>query len=70
MTPILRVLCKKQLKLLVPYTGQHISRLEKDGKFPKRLQLGPGRVGWLAHEVEAWINERVNARDNTTQNRS
>jgi prophage regulatory protein len=64
------VLCKKQLKLLVPYTGQHISRLEKDGKFPKRLQLGPGRVGWLAHEVEAWITERVNARDNPTQNRS
>ena len=52
-----RILCKKQLQAFVPYTSQHIARLEKEGKFPKRLQLGPNRVGWLESEIVAWIEE-------------
>lgn len=32
-----------------------IWRMEKDGKFPKRLQLAPHRVGWLYGEVMAWL---------------
>jgi prophage regulatory protein len=54
--PVLdRILCKKQLKAYVPYTPQHIARLEDAGKFPKRLQLGPNRVGWLESEIIEWI---------------
>jgi predicted DNA-binding transcriptional regulator AlpA len=33
---------------LAPYTPQHILRLEKKGKFPKRIALGDGRVGCFA----------------------
>ena len=36
-------------------------RLEREGKFPARLQLSPGAVGWLASELQEWIQER---RDN------
>lgn len=32
-----------------------IWRKERAGKFPKRVQLGPGAVGWLENEVDAWI---------------
>jgi prophage regulatory protein len=32
---------------MVPYTPQHILRLEKEGKFPRRVQVGPNRVAWL-----------------------
>ena len=39
----------------VPYTRQHLSRLEAAGKFPERVQLGEGRVGWLEGEVDEWI---------------
>ena len=35
-----------------------IWRLERDGKFPKRRQLGPKSVGWLKSEIEAWITTR------------
>ena len=31
-----------------------------EGKFPRSVRLGsPHIVGWLAHEVDEWINERV-----------
>lgn len=32
-----------------------------DPMFPKQVSLGAGAVGWLEHEVEAWIEARVAA---------
>jgi prophage regulatory protein len=34
-------------------------RKERSGDFPKRRQLGPKSVGWLASEVQAWIQSRT-----------
>jgi prophage regulatory protein len=53
-----RIVTKKELRLIVPYTSQHILRLEKQGKFPKRLQIGSRRVGWYLSEIEAWLYAR------------
>jgi prophage regulatory protein len=60
-----RIVSKKELKSVcgVPYSHQHIARLEAVGKFPKRIRLGQGRVAWLQSEVESWIEERIAARD-------
>ena len=33
--------------------------LERKGLFPQRRKLGPNRVGWLRHEVEAWLESRA-----------
>ncbi len=33
------------------------------GIFPKPVPLGGGRVGWLEHEVQDWIAQRVSLRD-------
>lgn len=31
-----------------------------EGKFPRPVRLGsPHIVGWLAHEVDEWISERM-----------
>jgi prophage regulatory protein len=30
----------------------------KQGLFPRQRRLGPGRVGWRASEVRAWIASR------------
>ena len=57
-----RILPWPALRELVPYTRQHLARLEKRGAFPRRLQVGPGRVGWLEHEIAAWIEARAAAR--------
>lgn len=63
----MRILSKRELKELVLYSPQHIARLEKAGTFPKRIQLGPNRVGWLEAEVHEWLNERLRAREEPTR---
>lgn len=60
-----RLVTKKELRTVcgIPYTPQHIARLEKAGRFPKRIQLGQNRVAWVLSEVDAWIAERISERD-------
>lgn len=53
-----RVITRQELRCLVPYTPQHVLRLEKKGKFPKRIKVGERRVGWWLHEVMAWLDEK------------
>ena len=59
---VMRILSKAQLKELVLYSPQHISRLEKAGAFPKRVQLGSNRVGWVEDEVLDWLQTRLDNR--------
>lgn len=54
-----RMLNSKELRLLVPFTSQHISRLEKKNQFPKRIKIGERRVGWWQHEVMEWLEHRA-----------
>ncbi len=61
----MRILSKRQLKELVLYSPQHIARLEKAGLFPKRVQLGPNRVGWVEAEVLDWLQSRLDGREST-----
>ena len=60
-----RIITKKQLAQLVPYSAQHVLRLEKVGKFPRRIQIGERRVGWWLHEVLAWLEQRAETRTPT-----
>lgn len=56
---VMKFLSKKQVREKVLYSFAHIARLEAAGKFPKRVQLGPGRVGWVEEEIEEWMRERI-----------
>jgi prophage regulatory protein len=40
-----------------------IWRLERDGKFPKRVQLSPRRVGWREDEIQEWISKKSENRN-------
>jgi prophage regulatory protein len=51
----LRVISWRELSEMIPFTRQHVLRLEKAGKFPRRIQIGARRVGWLYTEIEAWV---------------
>lgn len=62
---VMRILSKRQLKELVLYSPQHIARLEKAGQFPKRVNLGPNRVGWVESEVLDWLQARLDRREST-----
>jgi prophage regulatory protein len=54
---------KKELRSVygIPYSPQHIARLEAVGKFPKRVILGQCRVAWICVQVEEWIAARIAA---------
>jgi prophage regulatory protein len=54
---------RKQLRELgVPYSFQHLDRLERAGEFPRRIKLGRhrgSRVVWRYKEVLDWLEARA-----------
>jgi prophage regulatory protein len=57
-----RIIGRKELLRLVPYSLGHIYRLEAAGEFPRRVHVGASRVGWIESELESWIEARKQAR--------
>jgi prophage regulatory protein len=49
----------------VPYSKPHLWRLEKAGRFPKRVPIGPSRYGYVESEIDAYIDALIAARDAT-----
>ena len=52
----------KRLREYVPLSRTQITRLEKAGKFPRRVRLGPysnSRVAWPQDPVLKWIDDRI-----------
>lgn len=59
----MKMLSKRQVTEMVLYSPQHIARLEAAGKFPLRVKLGGNRVGWVESEVQDWLQQRIDARN-------
>ena len=47
----------------IRWSRVHVARLEKDGRFPMHIDVGDATVGWIESEVDAWIADRIAARD-------
>jgi prophage regulatory protein len=47
----------------IPYSKVQLWRLERDGKFPKRVRLSYKHHGWPEAEIDAYIGEKVRKRD-------
>jgi prophage regulatory protein len=47
----------------VPYSKPHLWRLERAGKFPKRVPIGASRYGYVESEIDAHVDALVAARD-------
>lgn len=54
----LKIIDKKTLHTLIPYSPVQVWRMERAGRFPARISLGPNRVGYRFSEVKAWIAAR------------
>ena len=57
-----KILRWADLKPILGLSRMTVYRMEKAGPFPKRIQINSGSVGWLEHEVEAWLAERMASR--------
>ena len=64
-----RLLGFKQLKTEkgISYCRMHIDRLEKAGRFPKRVHVGENRVAWIEAEIDGWVDGLVARRDAATK---
>ena len=61
-----RLLSKKQVKDIVLFSYAHIERMEKAGRFPKRVRLSHhprGRCGYVEAEIFEWLHARIAERD-------
>jgi prophage regulatory protein len=47
----------------IRYSRVQLWRLERDGRFPKRVSVGPARHAWVEAEIDRYIEERIRARD-------
>ena len=52
----------QELTGLVPFSPNHLRRLEAQGDFPRRVRIGANRIAWLRDEVEQWLAVRMEAR--------
>jgi prophage regulatory protein len=63
----------RQMAVLIPhialaakgiaYSKPHLWRLEKAGKFPKRVMVGAGRYGYVESEIDGYIDQKIAERD-------
>ena len=57
-----RILRWRVVAPIIGYSRMTIARMEKTGTFPQRIRIGNGSGGWLEHEVEAWLAQRMAVR--------
>jgi prophage regulatory protein len=50
----------------ISYSRRHLRRKEIDGTFPKSVAISEGRIAWVEAEVDAWIGDKIKARDDGT----
>jgi prophage regulatory protein len=58
-----RIIRRHELRQRINYSDVHVWRLEKLGKFPQRVKIGPNSVGWVESEIDSWIQKRIDDRD-------
>lgn len=54
----LRVIRFPELYRKVGLCRSQVWRLEKEGDFPKSIQLGKNSKGWIESDIDAWLQER------------
>lgn len=54
-----RLIRKPELMSMIGLSDATVWRMEKAGKFPKRLQLGGNSVAWLESEVLDWLSAKA-----------
>jgi len=54
----MKILRYPKLKEMVTLSRSQIWRLERAGRFPKRIQISDNSVGWDEADIEEWLQAR------------
>lgn len=57
-----RLIRKPELLSMIGLSDTTVWRMERDGRFPKRLRIGGNSVGWLESEITSWLRSRAEER--------
>jgi len=57
----LRFVKRKEVESITGLSRSSIYNKMKNDTFPKKIILGERSVGWLEHEVQEWLKNRVSA---------
>ena len=58
-----KLLDKAALLALTTLSWSTIQRLEREGRFPRRIVLANRILRWPEEEVEAWIRQQIEGRN-------
>ncbi len=56
-----RLLSRREVEHLTSLSRSTMYQQIADGTFPKQIELGARRVGWLSSEINQWIADRIAA---------
>ncbi len=57
-----RIIRKPALFSKIGLSDATIWRMEKMGKFPRRISLGGNSVGWFDNEIDEWLAKKASDR--------
>lgn len=57
-----RIIRKPEVLACVGLSDTTVWRLEKSGKFPRRVKLGGNSVGWFEDEIDALLEQKSGER--------
>ena len=58
-----KVLKATQVAIYINTCKSQVYKLVKQGRFPKPIKLGERGSAWLVSEIDAWLQSRVDLRD-------
>ena len=65
---MMKVLKVKQVATEINVSVPQVYKLVSLGRFPKPIKLGERGSAWLLSEVDAWLQSRVDLRDEEVAN--
>ncbi|MED5525616.1 MAG: AlpA family transcriptional regulator [Pseudomonadota bacterium] len=60
----MRFIKLKEVQNLTSLPRSTIYKYIAEGRFPKQISLGERNVAWLESEIQTWIREKVEQRQN------
>ena len=64
----MKILKVKQVAEEINVSVPQVYKLVSLGRFPKPIKLGERGSGWLITEIDAWLQSRVDLRDEEVAN--
>ena len=59
----MRILSARQVSELTSLSIPQIRRMASAGTMPRPVRISGSRVGWVQHDIEAWIEAAAEARN-------